>query len=89
MGLTHTLSGGIRVWHATLYMLVVGRPVPLLVLSRPIVTGIGRPGGEVIRRWIGVGYYFLITIVGPVERLQYVTGEHVERRYLTRHHTHG
>jgi len=76
-------------YSTTLYMLLVARTVPSLVLT--IVTGIGRSGGVVRRRIdrsISVGmHYFLI--VGPMERLEYVTGKCVEQTYLARHHAHG
>ena len=79
--------------------MLVARMVALLVRkSRSIVTGTGCPGGVVTLRhidrsrgWIAwtVGRYSLIDIVGPVERLRYVTGKCGEPTYLARHHTYG
>ena len=51
IGTTHTLYGRISDRHTTLYMLSIDRTGPMLVrMGRLIVTGIGRPGGEVTRR---------------------------------------
>jgi hypothetical protein len=90
---THSLPRMISDGYGTLFMLLITRTVPLLVLMNPrIVTGIGGPGGVVthgpidrargmIRYIVGTMRYSLIDIGSVKGRLGYVTGE-ITNRYL-------